>query len=181
MQTHLNHSTEIHLDVNLVFLPLWTGWGHHQSGKSNMRSEFCWQHILTPFTRFWIRIRDVFFLLILIFIGLQVEHLLHGSVNVSDTEQDQGVEHWGKTWKEIFMHICKCEMLYLTELLDAILFIRYVHIHSFIKMITTRLTVIWINLNVSIIKQWYCERLHAQQYGTTDPVTIWYSENRSTT
>lgn len=58
-----------------------------------------------------------------------------------------------RQWIEIFMHICKCEMLYLTELLDAILFIRYVHIHSFIKMLTTRLTVTWINLNVSIIKQ----------------------------
>lgn len=37
---HLNYSTEIHLDVNLILLPLWTGGREHQPGnKQRQQSE----------------------------------------------------------------------------------------------------------------------------------------------
>lgn len=37
--------------------------------------------------------RGIHFILFLVFIWLQVEHLLQGHIDISDTEQDQGVEH----------------------------------------------------------------------------------------
>lgn len=82
-------------------------WEQNRGNKSEDWAIFPQLHYKDLSTGGNFRKRDIHFLLFLVFFWLQVEHPLQGHINISNTEQDQGVEHCRQNReRNIFIHIC---------------------------------------------------------------------------
>lgn len=65
------------------------------------------------------------YILFLVFIWLEVEYLLQGPINISDTEEDQSIEHCRENKEKDIMCATKVEILELYPLLGANVLLKY--------------------------------------------------------